>query len=433
MLKSIISVIISAETFLASLLGCFGNVKLPETDGFVPVIRFIACSDTHVKAAGDKACIRIQKAIRAGYEAAKADKNYQKLDAVMFAGDLTNSGMKSQYLAFKSSVDAALEDETALMAVIAKSHDSTAMGKDALKYFTSLTGLDTDYHYCINGFHFIGISTSAVEGEHYSEYQRQWLKEQLDYAANDDASKPIFVTQHEHISGTVYGSSETDGWGMDYFKDILEKYPQVVDFSGHSHYPINDPRSIWQGEFTAVGTGEMSYVEFTVDGERKIHPSDCSISATAWIVEVDADNRVRLRGIEVNKGKLMCEYIINNPADSEAFEFKPELMAAKSEKPEFTGSALIKTYGLFGNYRLKFRAADSMDNMPVFLYRANVFNEQGEQIQSKWTLSGYYLAEAPNEITIKLDKLNKGKYTVKVYAETAYGVESEPLITSISV
>ena len=37
--------------------------------------------------------------------------------------------------------------------------------------------------------------------------------------------------------------------------DVLAKYPQVVTFSGHLHFPLNDPRSIWQASFTSFGCG----------------------------------------------------------------------------------------------------------------------------------------------------------------------------------
>ena len=95
-----------------------------------------------------------------------------------------------------------------------------------------------------------------------------WAKEELKKAAEDDPTKPIFVQQHYHITNTVYGS---DLWGTDVFTSILNKYPQVIDFSGHSHYPINDPRSIWQGRFTALGCGTLAYfeLEFLQETNRK--------------------------------------------------------------------------------------------------------------------------------------------------------------------
>ena len=85
-------------------------------------------------------------------------------------------------------------------------------------------------------------------------------------AVEADPEKPVFVFQHEHVRDTVYGSSKSDGWGLETFTEVLSKYPQVVHISGHSHFPANDPRAIWQGNFTAVNDGGLGYFELAVDG-----------------------------------------------------------------------------------------------------------------------------------------------------------------------
>ena len=50
----------------------------------------------------------------------------------------------------------------------------------------NITGQETDFHRIINGFHFIGVSASPIEGEHYDENQKKWLVEQLDAAVADE-------------------------------------------------------------------------------------------------------------------------------------------------------------------------------------------------------------------------------------------------------
>ena len=131
--------------------------------------------------------------------------------------------------------------------------------------------------------------------------------EELKKAVADDPTKPIFVMQHEHISGTVYGSLDNEGWGMPDFAEILKDYPQVVDFSGHSHYPLNDPRSIWQGEYTALGTGGLYYAEITVDDVKTVHPEGYRFASTFWVVEIDSQNRIRLRAVDLLAEKLGCK------------------------------------------------------------------------------------------------------------------------------
>lgn len=420
-------------TLIMSVLAPFNAVnKAPDTkqDDFKPVIRFTVASDSHVGTAGDSGSMRVQKVFSLGYDIANKDSNYNRLDAAMFAGDLTDDGTKYQFVSFMSAVNSAINyDETKLLTVVAKSHDGYRRKNDTFTFFEGMSGENKDFHTVINGFHFIGISASKNADEHYTENQREWLTAQLDEAVKDDPSKPVFVMHHEHVFGTVYGSREEDGWGIDYFKDIFEKYPQIVHFSGHSHYPINDPRSIWQGEFTAIGTGALKYAEFTVDGESRIHPDGYKKMAQMWLVEVDADNTIRLRGFDALCGEKLCEYYIKNPADSSARQYTPAQQKDISAAPSFADGAKLIVKKFVGGYKVTVPAAEGSENNPVFLYRVYVFNKNGEEISSQWIMNNYWNADTYESVTASV-KAEKG-CIVKVAAENAYGKQSEILEYSI--
>lgn len=76
-----------------------------------------------------------------------------------------------------------------------------------------------------------------------------------------DAGKRFFHIQHPHPQETVYG----EYFGRDYMlwahvdqslvTKALSCYSKAVAFSGHSHHPLTDPASIWRGAFTSVATG----------------------------------------------------------------------------------------------------------------------------------------------------------------------------------
>ena len=426
-MKSIfIKIILALVTAVMTVTAPFNNVKAPEDkSGFVPVIRFTVASDTHIQAAGFERTQRMQKVMSLAYNDAQQDENYKRVDAFLWAGDLTDQGYKVQFLNFLGTVKSMKKDETQLLAVLAKSHDGYTMENGTQEYFTDITGQPTDFHEVINGFHFIGLSASHIKDEHYSTYQREWLKEELAKAAADDPQKPIFVMQHEHVKDTVYGSFEEDGWGMDYFRDILNEYPQIVDFSGHSHYPLNDPRSVWQGEFTAVGTGALKYAEFTVDGERTVHPDGYKKIAQSWIVEVDKDNTVRLRGFDNLTGTLLCEYFIKNPADINARQFTPAQQKSISSAPVFNEGAKLTAKKIAGKYKITAPAAESTDGFPVFLYRFYIYDKDGNLTETKWVLNNYWKSETYESITEKFEA-EKG-FTVKFTAENAYGMKSAEL------
>ncbi len=428
-MNAFISAFLTFAVFITSFFGSLIAVEVPEDTGdFTPVIRFVAASDSHVSSMGDTQSLRMQKALKMAYAMADSDNEYNKLDAALFAGDLTDDGRQDQFLGFAVAAKSALREETELLAVIAKSHDSSTLDKGAHPYFSGVVGEDTDIHKVINGYHFIGISVSKTEGEHYSEYQREWLRTQLDAAVAEDPTKPVFVFQHEHISNTVYGSSDFEGWGMDYFRDVLNDYPQVVDFSGHSHYPLNDPRSIWQGEFTAIGTGALYYAEFTVDDVRTYHPDGNRNVVTFWVVEVDANNRIRLRGVDMKAGEVIIEYILDNPADPANREYTPEKQTAKSTAPAFADDAEISIKKSLGKYTIKVDSAQATDGMPIVLYRAFAYAEDGTLLAKTWTMPEYYIFDGEDEIVLDLGKIEAEKFTVEVVAETAYGVQSEPLV-----
>lgn len=434
MLKSIISVFMAIITFFGSFFGLFITPEAPEDTGdFVPVLRFMASSDTHVRAANDEQSLRLQKAIKMSYAIAEADENYNKLDAILVAGDTTDDGLQSQFCAFKSAVDAQIKEGTQFMALLAQAHDGYTWDAGSLEYYKTLHGVDaTDNHYVINGYHFITISRSNVDGVRYADYQREWLKAELDKAVADDPNKPIFVSHHEHVDNTVYGSSDFEGWDDEFFKDIFVQYPQIVHFSGHSHYPLNDPRSVWQGEFTAIGTGALYYVELTVEDERTVHPDGYKDVYTYWIVEVDANNRLRLRGIDLAEEKILCEYILDNPADPANREYTPEKQAARSTAPVFAEDARVDMKKSWGKVKLTFDSAKSTDGMPVFLYKIVVNDADGNEVYNDWLLPEYYSATVAETNTIDLGRLSKGYYTAKIIAETAYGVQSEPLVVEFS-
>ncbi len=421
-MSSIVAFFLSFLTFFASITSIFVSPEAPEdTSDFTPVMRFIVSSDSHVVTVGDTQSTRVEEMIKLGYEIAENDEEYNKLDAVLMAGDLSDDGTKMGLASFKASQDAVLKDGTKALSVIAKSHDSSSMGNAAAgEYFSSITGQPTDFHEVINGFHFIGISVSATDGDHYSDYQREWLVEQLNEAVKDDPLKPIFVMHHEHVANTVYGSSDFDGWGVNYFADIFKRYPQVVHFSGHSHYPINDPRSIWQGEYTALGTGGLYYVELTVDDERTVHPDGHKKVASFWVVEVDANNRMRFRAVDLTAEEYLVEYNLASPLQR---KYLPEQQMYKSKAPEFKEGTTLAVKGK----KVTFAAAESMDGMPIFIYRAYAVDSEGNRTPVGKTLAEYYNYEVPDTVTITLENLPDGDYTLEVVAENCYGMQSAPI------
>ena len=102
--------------------------------------------------------------------------------------------------------------------------------------------------YSFVGSHFVPDGTYQKEGEveAFLERHRPAL----------EGTKPFFYVQHYHPKGTC---SAPWAWGQDagYTTAALSRFPNAVAFSGHSHTPLTDDRTLWRGEFTSIGTASM--------------------------------------------------------------------------------------------------------------------------------------------------------------------------------
>lgn len=420
---SIYSIILSFLMIFASIFApfmCSPDFEAAD-DGFVPVMRFVATSDTHIIALGDKSCHRINNMIEASYALAALDGDYDKVDAFVFSGDITDDGTFTAFSAFAATTDRAIKDGTERLAVVAKSHDGSTYDAKSLEIFTELTGQETDFHRVINGIHFIGISRANEDGVHYSENQVKWLDEELKKATADAPDMPVFVFQHEHVLNTVFGSYSYDGWGMDTFTEVLEKYPQVIHISGHSHYPANDPRSIWQGSFTAIGDGGLAYYEFTVDDETSVHPDGYKSMTQALMIEVDENGRALIKVMDIDAGEIVKEYLVDNVTEAVKTKYSHDERRENSSFPEEFGAFEVSVKNIFGKKEITVKQNEvvSEDNA-VYLYRLLAHDENGNLLHEDWVFSGYYYAEAPEKVSFEKVKLpDNAKITV--VAEDVWG------------
>ncbi len=426
------SLLLALFQLFAPIFNLFMSAPAPQNpaDDFTPVVRFVAASDSHITTFGDQGCIRIAKTLKAAYAYADADADYKNLDAIVISGDITDRGALPAFTGFVAATDAVLRNNTQRLAILGRAHDTKTFGTDTRKNFEAITGQDADFHKVINGFHFIGISGNDDPEIHYTDKQIEWLDKEIAKAVLDNPAKPVFVFQHEHISNTVYGSSDFDGWGMTTFANVLEKYPQVVDISGHSHYPANDPRAIWQGTYTAINDGSLAYYEFTVDEERTYHPETLDNMCQSLIVEVDADNCVRVRVLDANAGKIVAEYMFNNVASPLKLKYSPAVRILSSVAPVFDNDAKLEVKNVLGSYRVTVPQATITGDNEVFLYRITVTDTNGNETYSAWKLSGYYLPEKPDSITFDSFKASAGS-TIKVVAEDVWGNQSDALTVTL--
>ena len=136
-----------------------------------------------------------------------------------------------------------------------------------------------------------GYPLLVLNTESYNAAQRAWVKERLTALTADPAmrNKPIFVAGHRPIAGTVMDGMQATNQAIN---TDLSEFPQVVAFTGHSHLNLNDERSIYQNNFTAVNDGSMTYGEtpgqYWPNGDGLVWTAH-NTTSQSLIVEVYAD------------------------------------------------------------------------------------------------------------------------------------------------
>ena len=447
--RTLLSVVAAVFYVVLSFISVGGGKQdLPVTPkDFEPVMRFAVCSDVHFKndneleakgkAAGeeyekyleevDVPPQRLTQLFKTAYDYSGSYDGYKGLDAVAVVGDFTNKGAPEQYEAFNKVCKENLKAGTQKIVCsgnheyyMYRKNDRTEGSRVFEKYEGSL-----NKHYVINGYHFISVSYD----EKVETYLKAgaWLKQELDKAVADTGDKPIFVFQHPAPFFTIYGATK---WGDPVIPAILSAYPQVVDFSGHSHYPMNDPRSIWQGTFTALGCGSLAYFETELDTIAGNFPGDTTKAAQYYIVEADKDGNLRIRSYDLLTSQFFTEYYLTGLAEKN-YPYSYQNLRQHDTAPVFENGGNMKvTLNENGESVLTFDGAKA--RFVTESYKVTL--SSGAKIVAEDNFSGKYMyLFEDDKYEVNLGKLESGKkYTVSVYALSAFAKTSKLLKLSFT-
>lgn len=393
------------------------------------IFRMIVSSDLHYKPENETEPKRFEHGLQLAYAYAEAQP-YTAIDALFIVGDFADRGRDSEMLRLKETIDGFVQPETTPVLMMASHEFMRPDGGEAsaLESFARIFGQAPDQHNVFNGLHCISLTTQA--GCRIKDAKKAWLTEQLKAAAADDPEKPIFVFQHPHLTDTVYGSID---WGEDDIIQILMDYPQVVDFSGHSHAPVNDPRSACQKFFTSFGTGSMSYFELDEfdfsDGTIPFAHDQC---AQFLIVEVFDDNSVLVKPFDILSEHFFHDgYYISCPSDPDTFTYT-DARYAKATPPVFPdGTELTVTADKDSVIIQVPQAQNGIERVDSYSLIVRSLPDRHVVRQMKMP-SGYYLYQQPASIPFRL-QLPAGEYEAAVYANGFFKTVSSPLRAMFSV
>jgi glucan-binding YG repeat protein len=285
-----------------------------------------------------------------------------KYKAIAIVGDLTNQGMVQQYEAFNGILDQYIPSYTERILTMGnheffeKKYNTSLTDADMVNRFLQYTGRDRLYYDTwIYGYHFITLGSEFTTGGDYnsafiSDEQYKWLEETL--AVNASASRPIFVFLHQSIKDTIYGSEYWSGVSDTRLAEILRKYPQSILFTGHSHYLLEHPRTLYQDGFTMVNTGAVAYGYY--DGGNLNNKSQ------GLLVNVYKD-RVDIKARDFHTSTWINEYSIELPFrktyDDKELPFFKEgsfitVDSVAHNKAEISWDSAIDSNGIIEKYQI---------------------------------------------------------------------------------
>ena len=287
----------------------------------------------------------------------------------------------------------------------------------------------------INGFSCIAFSGERSQTEWtFTPNSLKWLSDSIKTAEkNRTDGRAIFVFQHPHPWGTVYGSSV---WGDPQLNPIFSGHPALVDFSGHSHYPMNDPRSINQSTYTAVGCGAMEYFELDNNCIPGQHPDGYDPANQMTVLEADNDGSVRIQGYDLLSNTYFCEYYIDNVNDCRSYPYTYNNMALHDKTPVFPKDAkAAAAKNENGEWVLCFDEAEAAPGFIVHEYNVTILNDKNLPCYHENLINDYFVIDSDDTAAFRIgaDTLESGKtYKLLVVAESAYHKLSKPLVVTFT-
>ncbi|MNP12410.1 3',5'-cyclic adenosine monophosphate phosphodiesterase CpdA [compost metagenome] len=211
------------------------------------------------------------------------------INALVLNGDSVDQGLDVQYKSMKDTIN---KNKDLLPDKIIKNignheffdyehgENSAEDVQDFISKYLDFSGEDKVYHDTwVNNYHFISLGSEDGNSEtlnsvkaYISPEQQNWLKEKL--AEKYEKGKPIFVFLHQHLSNGKNG-----GWvgsdQADEVRQILDKYPEVILFTSHTHRDLTESSVVLDQPFTTIHTGAIHYTiipDENSEGGRRNEP-----------------------------------------------------------------------------------------------------------------------------------------------------------------
>ncbi len=319
-------------------------------------------------------------------------------------------------------------------------HDQLLVAEE---YWPTRFGEYTDaYLKEVNGYYFVG-----------AQYQKEFAAAQLlDYAEENSNGYPFFYMQHCPMIDILYGEDldATDFETGMTMRDDLWNVSNAITFSGHTHLPATDERSIYQpsdsddAQFTAIQVPSLNYARLSDLGYAI--PGDASASKQGLYVVVEGSevsiSRLSFADSNYPTGEKIGADWVFDAADPEDKPYGYETRAI-TVKPEFAEDAEITVLANSGD-AVSFSFPAATVTVPegfsdqIQSYEIEVIEKAtGKVVNTQSFITTYFIDAKPENFTgpytVTVNGLEEeNTYLICVYAKEFYQVMSEPLTIEVT-
>lgn len=300
-------------------------------------------SDVHVN---QQAQANKWKSALQQFKAKALENDSNGMAGVLVVGDLIDQPSNNQLSLFRSTLESEIDVKKTPMIYTIGNHDvpryawASTMVSD-VAYVRNMFGNDyfqtdqdqemrTKYearHCVIGDYHILCVSPNGDQPIGYDPTVVTWLDNQLAAITSAEPEKYVIVITHPMIKNTVYGSrlGEEGGiwestlshyWATDALTPVLRKYPQAIVFGGHLHFPLNDPRSVWQGDFSVFGCASVRYMALEngkyEDMSSATVMKDCNDFSQGNLLQFDASGNMRVLRMDFYNKDVIGEPIVSS-------------------------------------------------------------------------------------------------------------------------
>lgn len=400
---------------------------------FVPVTRFIVTSDIHITPTTGTPAAHLKTAIGQITEYFQdPDKNdgYSKLDAIAIVGDITNNGTTEEFNVAKKYFDEVVPVGTELVLTMGN-HDWNKFGATSQTEFEQILGpamLDI----VIGGYHFITIVNDEPLGWRgygwdYSQKTLEKAEKMIQRALADTGKdKPIFVFQHLGNLGTVVSTgldAASSNTAVATLTEMQSQFPNLVVFSGHSHFPINDECSIHQRDFTSINTGSLSAAMTSRLNGKSIEMASRSQAKAVYLIEVDEYGRMKVRIWRTENNGFMGEEWFVDSYRKDEFVYTEDRFS--EEDIFFANGAEVSLDCVFStNLSASFLPVPE-ESLTARIYEAVLTDKNGNAVATQQIPLEYYVDNFTTPLQIQFNDLQpETEYTLSVYAlNSLYSVD----------